>query len=62
MLKYVFAAIAALAVSAGAASGQEVKVGIVLPFTGVNAEFVQQMDRGIELYLIPFLHQSELAI
>jgi branched-chain amino acid transport system substrate-binding protein len=51
MLKYVVAALAALAVSVGAASGQEVKVGIVLPYTGVNAEFAQQMDRGVELYL-----------
>jgi branched-chain amino acid transport system substrate-binding protein len=45
------AAIVALAVSAGGASAQEVKVGVVLPYTGVGAEFAQQMDRGLELYL-----------
>ncbi|MEZ5889173.1 MAG: ABC transporter substrate-binding protein [Xanthobacteraceae bacterium] len=51
MSKCLVAAIAALTLSVGAASGQEVKVGIVLPFTGVNAEFAQQMERGVELYL-----------
>ena len=33
------------------ASAQEIKVGVVLPYTGVGAEFAQQMDRGLELYL-----------
>jgi branched-chain amino acid transport system substrate-binding protein len=52
MSKRLIAAIAAaFAVSASAAVAQEVKIGIVLPYTGVNAEFAQQMDRGIELYL-----------
>jgi branched-chain amino acid transport system substrate-binding protein len=50
------AAIAALAVSAGtavtgAALAQEVKVGVVLPYTGIGAEIGQQIDRGLELYL-----------
>jgi branched-chain amino acid transport system substrate-binding protein len=50
------AAVAALAVSAGAAMtqgalAQDVKVGVVLPFTGVGAELAQQIDRGMELYL-----------
>ena len=30
---------------------QEIKVGVVLPYTGVGAELAQQMDRGMELYL-----------
>jgi branched-chain amino acid transport system substrate-binding protein len=30
---------------------QQVKVGIVLPYTGIGAELAQQMDRGMELYL-----------
>ena len=38
MPKRMIAAIAALAFSAGAALAQEVKVGVVLPFTGIGAE------------------------
>jgi branched-chain amino acid transport system substrate-binding protein len=45
----------AAAVAGGAvtqqASAQEIKVGVVLPYTSVNAETAQQMDRGIEMYL-----------
>jgi branched-chain amino acid transport system substrate-binding protein len=50
----VIAAIAAFGVTTvtgGAALAQEVKVGLVMPFTGVGAELAQQMDRGIETYL-----------
>jgi branched-chain amino acid transport system substrate-binding protein len=45
------AAAAALAFSSGAVLAQEIKVGVVLPFTGIGAEFAQQIDRGMELYL-----------
>jgi len=51
MSKRVIAAIAAVIVTAGTAAAQEIKVGVVLPYTGVGAEFAQQMDRGLELYL-----------
>jgi len=34
-----------------AASAQEVKVGVILPYTGVGAELAQQIERGMELYL-----------
>ena len=51
MSKRVVAAIAALSISGGAALAQEVKVGVVLPYTGIGAEFARQMDRGMELYL-----------
>jgi branched-chain amino acid transport system substrate-binding protein len=51
MSKRMIAAFAALAVSAGAASAQEVKVGVILPYTGIGAEFAQQMDRAMHLYL-----------
>jgi branched-chain amino acid transport system substrate-binding protein len=46
-------AAASLLVPATAASvrAQEVKVGVVLAYTGVGAELGQQVDRGIELYL-----------
>jgi branched-chain amino acid transport system substrate-binding protein len=45
------AAFAALAVSVGAASAQEGKVGLILPYTVIGAELAQQMDRAVELYL-----------
>ena len=50
------AATAAIAVPAGVATtqpaaAQEVKLGIILPVTGVGAELAQQMDRGMEQYL-----------
>jgi branched-chain amino acid transport system substrate-binding protein len=45
------AGIAALAITTSGALAQEVRVGIVLSYTGVGAEFAQQMDRGMELYL-----------
>jgi branched-chain amino acid transport system substrate-binding protein len=56
MCKRMIAAAAALAISLSAAlvqaaSAQEVKVGVVLPYTGVGAELAQQIDRGMELYL-----------
>src|SRR5215472_17661012 len=53
MSKRMIAALAALAVSAGAgaASAQDVKVGLILPYTGIGAELAQQMDRAAELYL-----------
>ncbi len=51
MSKRMIAAFVGLAVSAGAASAQEVKVGVILPYTGMGAEFAQQMDRAMDLYL-----------
>ena len=56
MSKRMIAAVAATAIAAGmamtqAASAQDVKVGLILPYTGVGAELAQQMDRGIEQYL-----------
>src|SRR5262245_9648914 len=42
---------ATLAMFAGSAQAQEIKVGVNLPYTGVGAEIAQQLDRGIELYL-----------
>jgi branched-chain amino acid transport system substrate-binding protein len=54
MSKRMFAAIVAGAVAttlATAATAQDVKVGVVLPYSGVGAELAQQMDRGLELYL-----------
>src|SRR5579862_912310 len=56
MSKRMIAAVAASAVAAAmamaqAASAQEVKVGVILPYTGVGAELSPQMDKSIDLYL-----------
>src|SRR5215475_507249 len=45
------AAFAMLAATASGAMAKEVKVGVILPYTGIGAEFAQQMDRGMEQYL-----------
>jgi branched-chain amino acid transport system substrate-binding protein len=51
MMKRILAATAALALSASVSQAQEVKVGVVLPYTGIGAELAQLIDRGMELYL-----------
>ena len=51
MIRRMFVAGMGLALAAGVAHAQEVKVGVVLPYTGVGAEFAQQVDRGMEQYL-----------
>jgi branched-chain amino acid transport system substrate-binding protein len=51
MIKRFVAAAAALALSGCLAQAQEVKVGVVLPYTGIGAELAKQMDQGMELYL-----------
>ena len=59
MMKRVLAASAALAMSAALANAQEVKIGLVAPFTGIGAELGQQIDRGVQQYLK--LRASEFA-
>ena len=59
MSRRTIAAIAAAAATVLTAGGamtdealaQDVKVGLILPYTGVGAELAQQMDRGIEQFL-----------
>ena len=51
MIRRIIAASAALGLAVGWAQAQEVKVGVNLPYTGIGAEFAQQIDRGMELYL-----------
>jgi branched-chain amino acid transport system substrate-binding protein len=51
MLKRMMMLAAGAAFVASAAQAQEVKVGVVLPYTGVGAEFAQLVDRGMEQYL-----------
>src|SRR5262245_14568547 len=41
----------ALALAASLAQAQEVKVGLVVPYTGVGAELGQQVTQGAELFL-----------
>jgi len=50
MIKRIFLA-GVLAFAASPAFTQEIKVGVVLPYTGIGAELAKQMDQGIELYL-----------
>jgi branched-chain amino acid transport system substrate-binding protein len=47
----IIAAVAALVVSSGAALAQDVKVGVILPYTGVGAELAQQIERGMDQYI-----------
>src|SRR6185369_16437692 len=44
-------AASAFALASAGASAQTVKIGVVLPFTGVGAEFGQQVDRGIQTFM-----------
>ncbi len=49
-LRQLFAAALLIGLAAGAGA-QTVKVGVVLPYSGVGAEFAQQVDRGIQVYM-----------
>jgi branched-chain amino acid transport system substrate-binding protein len=51
MFKRIVLGAAAAALTIATAQAQEIKVGVILPYTGIGAEFAQQMDRGMELYL-----------
>lgn len=51
MFKKAIMSAAMLAAATGLAAAQEVKVGVVLPYTGIGAEFGQQVQRGMEQYL-----------
>jgi branched-chain amino acid transport system substrate-binding protein len=44
-------AAASLVLAAAGASAQTVKIGVVLPYSGVGAEFGQQVDRGIQTFM-----------
>lgn len=51
MFKRMMVSALALTATAGIAAAQEIKVGLILPYTGVGAELAQPIDRGAELYL-----------
>ena len=40
-----------LAACAAGAGAQTVKLGVVLPYTGGGAEFAQQVDRGMQMFM-----------
>src|SRR4026207_1454964 len=42
---------AILAAFAAGVGAQTVKIGVVLPYTGVGAEFGQQVDRGMQMFM-----------
>lgn len=46
-----FLAAVSLGAAAAGLAAQTVKVGVVLPYSGVGAEFGQQIDRGMQIYL-----------
>ncbi len=48
--RQLFAAALLIGLAAGAGA-QTVKVGVVLPYSGVGAEFAQQVDRGIQVFM-----------
>lgn len=57
-------ALAAVAVPAGLGA-KTIKVGVILPFSGPNAQLGKQLDRGIELYMkqnpnVPGGHKIQL--
>lgn len=51
LVKLAAAALLLMPAAAGSVRAQEVKVGVVLAYTGVGAELGQQVDRGMEVYL-----------
>src|SRR5262245_10509854 len=46
-----FLAAATLAGAATLATAQTVRIGVVLPYSGVGAEFAQQVDRGMQVFM-----------
>jgi len=57
--RYVALAAALSLLAVPAAQARTIKVGLVLPYSGVNAEYGQQITRAIDLYLK--LHKKELG-
>ena len=58
LMNYAGAAALALAFT-GAANAENVKIGVVVPFSGANADLGQQMDKAIDLYVK--LHAKDIA-
>ena len=58
MLTWAGAAALALAVG-GTAQAENIKIGVVLPFSGANADLGHQVDKAFDLYVK--LHGKDLA-
>ena len=58
MLRWVGAAALALAVG-GTAQAETIKIGVVLPFSGANADLGHQIDKAFDLYIK--LHAKDIA-
>ena len=59
-LKTCLGAAAALALAVtGAAQAENIKIGVVLPFSGANADLGHQMDKAFDLYVK--LHAKDIA-
>jgi branched-chain amino acid transport system substrate-binding protein len=58
MLRWLGAA-AALAISVGASQAETIKIGVVLPFSGPNADLGHQVDKAFDLYIK--LHAKDIA-
>lgn len=58
MLRWLGAA-AALAISVGASQAETIKIGVVLPFSGPNADLGHQIDKAFDLYIK--LHAKDIA-
>ena len=60
MRKFGWLGIAALALAVGgAAQAETVKIGVVLPFSGANADLGHQIDKAFDLYIK--LHAKDIA-
>ena len=60
MRKFGWLGLAALALSVGgAAQAETVKIGVVLPFSGANADLGHQIDKAFDLYIK--LHAKDIA-
>ncbi len=59
IVKLLFAFVLAWILAPVSAQAATVKVGIILPYSGPNAQIGQQLDRGMELYMK--LHPNELG-
>ena len=59
LMKTIGVAALTLALAAGTASAATVKIGVVLPFSGANADLGHQMDKAFDLYVK--LHAQDIA-
>lgn len=59
LMKTIGVAALTLALAAGTATAATVKIGVVLPFSGANADLGHQMDKAFDLYVK--LHAQDIA-